>query len=154
MTLARTIVIAVSLTLASATARAQGVGGRVGASVTPDQFYFGAHLETGELAERLRFRPNLEVGVGSDLTLYAVNFEFTYRLPPNAPRLPRSMSAWYLYAGGGPALNILHQSADTHWEGGFEGLFGMAHRDGLFVEAKVGALDTPRFKIGVGFTFH
>jgi hypothetical protein len=150
---ASAIVPLLLITFAAAPARAQGVGGRVGASVTPDQFYAGAHFETAELVERLRFRPNVEVGLGSDLTLVAVNFEFTYRLPPNSPRLSGSLAAWHLYVGGGPALNMLHESGNTHWEGGFEGLFGLGHRDGLFVEAKLGALDSPRFKIGVGYTF-
>src|SRR5438552_4131723 len=118
------MVAVVSLSLFAASARAQGVGVRVGASVNPDQFYAGGHFETGELAERLRFRPNVEVGVGDDVTLIALNFEFIYRLPPNAPRLPRSLSMWHLYVGGGPALNIFRFSTDTQSEGGFNGLIG------------------------------
>ena len=148
------MVAVVSLSLFAASARAQGVGVRVGASVNPDQFYAGGHFETGELAERLRFRPNVEVGVGDDVTLIALNFEFIYRLPPNAPRLPRSLSMWHLYVGGGPALNIFRFSTDTQSEGGFNGLIGLAHQNGLFAEAKVGALKSPRFKFGVGYTFH
>jgi hypothetical protein len=148
------IVAVVSLTLFAASARAQGVGGRVGASANPDQFYAGVHFETSELAERLRFRPNVEVGVGDNLTLIALNFEFVYQLPPAAPRLPRSLSMWHLYVGGGPALNILRFPNDTTFEGGFHGLFGIAHRNGLFAEAKLGALKSPRFQVGVGYTFH
>jgi hypothetical protein len=154
MKLIWTIVTAVSLTLFAVPARAQGLGGRVGASVDPDQFYAGVHYETTELAERLRFRPNIEVGVGDDLTLVALNFEFIYRLPPDAPRLPRSLSMWHLYVGGGPALNIFRFTKDTQSEGGFNGLIGLAHSSGLFAEAKVGALKSPSFKFGVGYTFH
>src|SRR5258707_15071113 len=105
-----------SLTLFAASARAQGVGGRVGASADPDQFYAGVHFETSELAQHLRFRPNVEVGVGDNVTLVALNFEFAYRLPPAA--LPRSLSMWHLYVGGAPALNIFHFSNDTRSEGG------------------------------------
>jgi hypothetical protein len=148
------IVTAVSLTLFAVPARAQGLGGRVGASVDPDQFYAGVHYETTELAERLRFRPNVEVGVGDDLTLVALNFEFIYRLPPDAPRLPGSLSMWHLYVGGGPALNIFRFTKDTQSEGGFNGLIGLAHSSGLFAEAKIGALKSPSFKFGVGYTFH
>jgi hypothetical protein len=154
MKLIVTIVAAVSLTLFAASARAQGVGGRVGASANPDQFYAGVHFETSELAERLRFRPNVEAGVGDGLKLVALNFEFVYELPAAAPRLPNSLSMWHLYVGGGPALNILRFPNDTTWEGGFHGLIGIAHRDGLFAEAKLGALKSPRFKFGVGYTFH
>jgi hypothetical protein len=61
---------------------------------------------------------------------------------------------WHLYVGGGPALNIFRSSNDTRPEGGFSGLAGIAHRSGLFAEAKVGALKSPSFKFGVGYTFH
>ena len=120
--ISRMIVAAVALMVFAGSARAQGLGVRAGASVDPDQFYGGVHFETRELVEHLRFRPNLEVGVGDDVTLFAVNFEFSYRLPPAA--LPRSMSMWHLYVGGGPALNIFHfrttrdrKAASTGWPG-------------------------------------
>jgi hypothetical protein len=148
------IVAVVSLTLLAASARAQGVGGRVGASANPDQFYAGVHFETSEVVERLRFRPNVEVGVGDNLTLVALNFEFVYELPPDAPRLPAALSMWHLYVGGGPSLNILRFANDSTFEGGFQGLVGIAHSNGLFAEAKLGALKSPRFKFGVGYTFH
>ena len=148
----RMIVAAMAVTVFASAARAQGLGVRAGASVDPDQFYGGVHFETRELAEHLRFRPNVEVGVGDDVTLVAFNFEFTYRLPPAA--LPRSLSMWHLYVGGGPALNIIDSSDDTRSEGGFNGLVGLAHRNGLFTEAKFGALKSPAFKFAVGYTFH
>ena len=150
--ISRMIVAAVALIVFADSARAQGVGVRVGASADPDQFYAGVHFETSELVEHLRFRPNVEVGVGDNVTLVALNFEFSYRLPPAA--LPRSLSMWHLYVGGGPALNIFRFSNDTRSEGGFNGLIGLAHRNGLFAEAKVGALKSPSFKFGVGYTFH
>ena len=148
----RMLVSAVALIVFAGSARAQGVGVRAGASADPDQFYAGAHYETRELAENLRFRPNVEVGVGDNVTLVALNFEFSYRLPPKT--LPPSMSGWHLYVGGGPALNIYRFTNDTDSEGGFNGLIGLAHRNGLFAEAKFGALNSPNFKFGVGYTFH
>lgn len=148
----RMIVAAVALMVFTASARAQGMGVRAGASADPDQFYAGVHFETSELAEHLRFRPSVEVGVGDHVTLITLNFEFTYRLPPAA--LPQSLSMWHLYVGGGPALNIFRFSNDTRSEGGFNGLIGLAHRRGLFAEAKVGALKSPSFKFAVGYTFH
>ena len=150
--ISRMVVAAVVLMVFAASARAQGVGVRAGASADPEQFYAGVHFESGELVEHLRFRPNVEVGVGDDVTLVALNFEFTYRLPQAA--LPRSLSLWHLYVGGGPALNIFRSSNDTRSEGGFNGLVGLAHRRGLFAEAKFGALKSPSFKFGVGYTFH
>jgi hypothetical protein len=124
---------------------AQTVGVQVGASADPDQFYFGGHIETAPLVDRVRFRPNVEVGIGDDVTLVALNFEFTYTFPSSRP--------WSVYLGGGPALNIYNVRDDTEAEGGFNFLIGAAHRDGLFVEMKVGALDSPDLKVGVGYVF-
>ena len=92
--------------------------------------------------------------MGDNRTLVALNFEFTYLLSPDAPRLPSSLQQWHLYVGGGPALNIFRFPNDTQPEGGFNGLIGLAHSGGLFAEAKVGALRSPRFKFSVGYAFH
>jgi hypothetical protein len=132
--------------LAARPAQAQGVGVMAGVSADPDQFYFGVGYETEELLERLRFRPNLEVGVGDDATLITVNFEFAYRIP--IQRKP-----WSVYVGGGPALVISNSHDDTDAGGGFNILLGLAHRRGLFTEIKVGVIDSPGFKFGVGYRF-
>ncbi len=126
-------------------AAAQGLGVRAGASVDPNQFYFGGHVETAPLVEQLRFRPNLEIGVGNDVTLVAVNLEFAYVFPQSR--------GWSLYAGGGPALNIIDTASATNSEGGFNLLVGASHEGGLFGELKLGFLDSPDVKIGVGYTF-
>ena len=126
-------------------AAAQTMGVRAGVSLDPDQFYFGGHVETDPLVDRLRFRPNAEIGLGDHVTLVALNFEFAYAFP--------SQQAWSLYAGAGPALNIINTDRNTEAQGGFNILIGAAHRDGLFVELKVGALDSPNVKFGVGYVF-
>lgn len=36
----------------------------------------GGHAETAPLLDQRRFRPNIEIGFGNDLTLVAVNLEF------------------------------------------------------------------------------
>jgi hypothetical protein len=128
-------------------AAAQGLGVRAGASVDPDQFYFGGHVETAPLLDQLHFRPNIEIGLGNDLTVVGINVEFAYVLPPLGD------GGWSLYAGGGPALNIIDTEAETDSEGGFNLLFGALHERGLFAEVKVGFLDSPNFKVGVGYTF-
>ena len=43
---------------------APGVQG--GVSINPDQFYFGGHIETSPLIDRLRFRPSVDVGIGEN----------------------------------------------------------------------------------------
>ena len=130
----------------------QGAGFRFGASVDPDQFYLGGHLGLGPIVEQLWFRPNVEVGIGNNRTLVGFNGEFTYWFP--LARQP-----WSVYVGAGPALNLIRFDADsprggdTDAEGGFNILVGLAHRSGLFTEIKVGALKSPEFKLGIGYTF-
>jgi hypothetical protein len=128
---------------------AQDGGIRGGISVDPDQFYFGGHLETSPLIDRLYFRPNVEVGFGDDMTLIGANMEFVYKFSTN-----RSLN---LYAGGGPALNIFMFEGDgdddSETEAGMNVLVGAETSRGLFFEFKIGFIDSPDFKFGVGYTW-
>jgi hypothetical protein len=139
--------------LASSNAMAQrGFGIRAGASVDPDQFHFGGHFISDPIVSNLSFRPNLEVGVGNDITSICANLEFAFRIP-----VPKSQLSAYI--GAGPALNVYRhgesriQPSHTNTGGGFNLLFGLEHREGLFGELKVGTIDSPEVKITVGFTF-
>jgi hypothetical protein len=140
-------VAAVFVAAAPSITLAQAGGVRGGVSVDPDQFYLGGHYETGPLVDRLHFKPNVEAGFGDDLTLIAINFEFVYKFPSRAP--------WNLYAGGGPAINIFSfdEFDDTETEPGFNILLGAESRRGLFFEMKIGVIDSPDLKFGVGWTF-
>jgi hypothetical protein len=133
------------LVLAATTASAQ-VGIRGGISIDPDQGYFGVHYETSPLIDRLHFRPNLEVGLGDDLTHVGLNMEFIYKFP-------RRRQNWNLYAGGGPAVNFYSSDNDTNTEGGLNLMIGAEQSRGLMFEAKFGVFDSPDFKFGVGWTF-
>ena len=138
---------------ASSSAAQEQVGVRVGVSGDPDQFFFGGHLETAPLLDRLVFRPNAEIGVGSDLVLIAFNLEFAYKMPLED-------NPWTVYVGAGPALNILsfgddggRGRDDTEVEGGFNILVGAEHGGGLFTEFKIGASNSPDLKFMVGYSF-
>jgi hypothetical protein len=126
-------------------AASQGPGVRAGASVDPDQFYLGGHYESTALVNRLHFKPNAEFGFGDDVTSVGLNFEFVYKFPMARP--------WNLYAGAGPALNIYSFDDDSEAEGGLNFLFGAETTRGLFFEMKVGAIDSPDLKFGVGYTW-
>ena len=76
--IAATILI---LACVGSSASQEQVGIRAGISGDPDQFIFGGHIETAPLLDRLVFRPNAEIGLGSDLVLLALNFEFAYKIP-------------------------------------------------------------------------
>jgi hypothetical protein len=135
-----------ALTFALPTAAAaQGPGVRAGGSVDPDQFYVGGHYESSPLIDRLYFRPNAEIGWGDDVTTVGFNFEFIYKVP-----LSRE---WSLYGGGGPAINVYSFDEDTDADGGLNFLFGVETFRGLFFEMKIGAIDSPDLKFGVGYTF-
>lgn len=134
----------------TAHAQQKGLGIRGGLSVDPDQFYVGVHYDTGPLIDRLSFRPNAEAGFGDNQTCVTFNFEFAYKIP-----LPQK--SWSIYVGGGPAavLTTSDHDGETHTDagGGFNFLIGLAHYKGLFTELKVGAIDSPSLKIGVGYSF-
>jgi hypothetical protein len=136
-----------ALAISVTPAQAQDAGVRGGVSVDPDQFYFGGHIETSPLVERLHFRPNVEVGVGDDLMLIGANMEFVYKFPRRG--------TWGFYAGAGPALNIymIDEADESETEAGFNVLLGAESSRGLFFEFKIGALDSPDFKFGVGYTW-
>jgi hypothetical protein len=140
--------------LAAGTAQAQttgAVGVRAGVSGSPGQFYAGIHYESSPFVEHLRFRPNLEIGVGDDQTVVAVNFEFAYFIPLDTGR--RRRNDWSVYVGAGPALVVDRFTNNTNTGGGFNILIGAQHREGFFTELKVGVADSPGVKFGVGYTF-
>ena len=75
----------------------------------------------------------------------AINLEFTYAFTETRP--------WNIYAGGGPAINWYNFEDDSEAEAGFNFLVGAKSRTGLFFEMKIGVMDSPDLKFGVGYTF-
>jgi hypothetical protein len=131
----------------------QRFGVRAGVSVDPEQFYFGGHILMGPVAGSLSFRPNVEVGFGDHVALVGFNGELVYKRP-----LPSSR--WDVYFGGGPALVFTSfrrggSAGEPHTDAGpgFNMLLGIGQDRGLFAEFKVGALDSPGLKFGIGYTF-
>jgi hypothetical protein len=134
--------------LVATSAHAQGVGFEGGATVTPNQFFVGTHLETGELMPGLRFRPGIDGGFGGDFSLASINIEFLYNI--------RLRSGWSLYQGGGPAIILIRQTLgtlhDTSTHAGALYTFGFAHENGFFTEFKFGSGSSPDLKFGAGYT--
>ena len=120
-------------------------GVQAGVSLDADQFFFGGHLETTPLVDRLRFRPGVDIGIG-DGTLVAGNFDFTYTFPSGQP--------WNLFVGGGPSINWYDfDNGGSDTEGGFNFIIGAKNRDRLFFELRVGMEGSPDLKFGVGYSF-
>ncbi|HSW39103.1 MAG TPA: hypothetical protein VLL97_06390 [Acidobacteriota bacterium] len=150
--MSRIFILALAMTcIASGSALAQtGFGLRAGATADPNQFHFGGHYSSDQIIYNLVFRPNLEIGIGSNITMIAANLEFAYLIPiPDA-----DFSA---YIGAGPALVYRKFgesiAGNSSTGGGFNILLGLEHRNGLFAEMKVGAIDSPDFKFTIGTTF-
>jgi opacity protein-like surface antigen len=148
----------------------RGWGPRVGVTLDPDQIHFGAHVDFGNFAEHIRFQPNVEVGIGDNLTIVALNFEGAYRFSSR-------WDVWTPYAGGGLGINFVSFDNDhDHAEGAFAagpmhdvegddsstdiGLNllggiekGLKNGHRFFLEGKLGLADSPDLKFTAGWTF-
>jgi hypothetical protein len=133
----------------TAAAAQDGPGIRGGFSANPDQFFIGGHYVSQPFWDQLRFQPNVEAGFGDDRTVVAFNVEFAYWMPVGTD--------WHAYVGGGPAMNLFSGNGkgddDDDVGPGLTVLAGFRRRGGLFFEMKVGAFDSPDFKLAVGYTF-
>jgi hypothetical protein len=136
------------LTVDSASAQS-GVGLLAGISADPEQVYFGGHIDAAEITNKFWFRPSVEIGFGDSRTLVGLNAEFVYR--------PSTRKEWNPYFGGGPAAVIQTFRAgpghDTHFGPGFNFVAGVEQRMGFLAEVKIGVLDSPGFKLGVGWNW-
>lgn len=140
------LILFAGLVPARAALAQEGPGVQAGVSADPSQFYVGAHYVTAPIVQNVWFRPNLEAGFGHGLMLLAFNLEFI-------DRVPLKHTPWRLYFGGGPALDIRRSHGSTDSGGGLNVLVGLVHPNGLFTEVKIGLVDSPSFKFGIGYTF-
>lgn len=125
-------------------ATAQGLGVRTGMNVNPDQFSVGAQYAM-PLAEHLWFQPSGDAGFGDGATLFTLSSNVVYR-HPMARRSP-----WTAFAGGGPELNVYRVAGVQDTFAGATLFGGVQHSSGLFVQAARGFLDSPQFRLGVGY---
>lgn len=127
-----------------------GFGVRAGVSADPDQFYIGAHGESGPLIHEIRFRPNVEAGFGDNSTVLALNGEFVRRFGLE--------DGYAAVVGAGPAIVIRTfdrpmRDDETDVGPGFNFLVGLDFPQNFGVELKVGVIDSPEVKFGVSYTF-
>jgi hypothetical protein len=132
----------------------RGWGPRLGLTVDPDQVHFGAHWDFGHFARRVRFQPNVEIGLSDDVTIAAFNFEAAYRFRSR-------WDVWAPYLGGGPGLSIINRDGpgdDSHTDVGFNIVGGiergLSDGDRFFTEFKLGLIDAPDVKMTMGWTFY
>jgi len=157
----KTIITALTIVLFSSPAvfanerpvRVHGIGPRLGLTVNPDQFHFGVHFDFGDIANNLMIMPNLEIGIGDNLTTVAPSFELDYRFRSD-------WGAWTPYLGGGIGpVFYSHKNGGSNSELGLYAQFGVGkgsaqNKSGhFFMEGKLGLVDAPDFKATVGWTF-
>jgi len=115
------------------------------------QFHFGAHYLAGEIMPNVEFTPNIEIGVGDNTTVVAVQADVAYQFTEFVQR------PWGMYGGGCLAFNYKKESDfDSETDLGLSLLAGGKYnfasgRQGM-VEIRVGIMDSPSFKVTVGTT--
>lgn len=131
-----------------------GWGARLGLADDPDQVVLGGQYDFGEVAERVRFEPHFELGVGDHHTIVAATAAFHYRFA--------TARGWRPYAGGGPELGWVDRDApagndDSDFEIGFKVIGGagwnLASGNEMFVELDIGFGDLQDAELLVGVRF-
>lgn len=150
----------ISLFVLAVGARAQGQaslgfrgwGLRAGVSIDPDQFHFGAHVNAGQFAPRVRFQPSFELGLGNDRTVGAINLDALYQIRARG---------WQPYLGGGLGIALIdvdsphRRGDDFNAEAGLNLVAGFEWGTQRFflLEIRAGVGDIPGLKITAGLGF-
>ncbi|NKB89657.1 MAG: hypothetical protein GKS06_15680 [Acidobacteria bacterium] len=158
------LLVAVTSTLSAQESGVSGQGPsfalRAGATVSPDQFHVGFHVDLGEAAPRLRIRPGAEIGFGSDRTTLVGNIDALY--------VASTSRTTNILVGGGLGLGA--EWGDRGKDGGLFGanLIGavewgtratphVSAAGGSYLryllEVRVGLADLPELKVTVGLQF-
>lgn len=129
------------------------VGARVGYTTWEklNQVHFGLQADLGELTENLSFVPNVELGLGDQLTVLTLNGDVRWAFTELAG------DPWGLFGGG--SLGLIWSDwpgADANTDLGLSALGGVTRRfgnghDGL-LEVRVGLLDSPGCKVTLGYS--
>ena len=140
----------------AASAVVTGAGPRMGFSVDPDQLVLGGQLVIGEIAPKVTFDPNLDLGFGDNLTVIAVGFDFHYHFSLRN-------SDWRPYLGAGAGVHFTDvdrsppRSDDSYTDVGGNIIIGtgIPTRGGnrFFTEMKLGLGDIPSLKLLAGWDF-
>jgi hypothetical protein len=115
------------------------------------QVHFGGQADLGEFVENLSFVPSLELGLGDNLTVVALNGDVRWAFTDLVG------DPWGLYGGGSLGLiwsDWPHGDANTDLGlsvlGGLTRRFANGH-DGL-LEIRLGLLDSPGCKVTLGYS--
>jgi hypothetical protein len=140
----------------AAPAQAQGHDGfglRGGATVDPNQVFFGAHYVL-PLAGDFKIHPAAEVGFGDDLTLASIRIDFAQWFDLGRP------GGWSFFFGSGPTINVRRYEIvrgsgvyERDLAVGADFVLGMAHEGGPMLQLSIGTSASPVLRVAVGYTF-
>jgi len=135
----------------------QAWGLRVGLTDGNDQFIGGAHFNFGEVVERWRFQPDVEIGTGDDVTALVGTAPLLYQF--------RTSSRMNPYAGAGLTLGWFEVDADPLTPADDDSEFGVGARatggiewprredQAFFVELSLGFGDVHDVQMVAAWTF-
>ena len=141
-------VLAVSILLSPWMAQGRsnnlGFGLRAGMGLDPDQFVVGAQFSMGRPIGIVRFAPSLDVGFGSNMTVFNFNADFLVRMIIRDAPLE-------LYGGAGPTLVFWDFRGHSEWDVALSLVLGTQVKiSRSFVtnlEGRIGIGDTPDFRL-------
>ncbi len=130
-----------------------GAGPRVGITSDPDQFRFGGQIDLGDIAPNLMLIPNLEIGVGDNVTTTAPTVDLDYRV-----RSEFGSWAPYVGAGAGPIFYSArygndHTDLGVYVQGGLMKQISAVNPGRFFMEMRAGVANAPDLALTLGWTF-
>jgi hypothetical protein len=94
-------------------------------------------------------RPGADAGLGDGLALISLNGDVVYLLKERSAK-------WTPFVGGGPAFVVQafrEGQGDSGVGPGFNLIGGVREQKGLLIEVRIGAFDSARFRVGLGWTW-
>ncbi len=125
------------------------------------QIHFGAHMKLGEVFPNVDLTPGIELGFGDNVTIMTLNGDLAYQFTELASH------PWGFYGGGSLSLNYVNFDLpdgaeawgvdSSDWQLGLSALAGVTRAtssgDEWMLEARFSLLDSPDWKLTLGYTF-
>lgn len=146
-------VLVIMITMLPSSVRgSSAIGPRVGMSFDSDRFTIGAQAELGRVLQTARFAPSLDLDLGNNNTMTALNFDFRWYL------FPFPETGLFFYGSAGPTIVLDSPGkGDTQSEIGLSLVAGvkipMKGKNRYNLEARFGFGDIPDLKVMFGILF-
>ncbi len=142
----KVIVFCLVLVLLASSVSAADFGLRGGLTLSPDQVHIGGHMDMGQVLPPMRLVPNVEIGFGNDVTMICFNGDLIYDFADSPFGIGGELGLNYADVSGAGSNTDLGLSILGDYR------MGLSNSHTLLLEAKIGVLDSPDFKITVGYS--